>query len=115
MQSEVKNYLLSRGKAPLDYVLGKFEDHDIVLLGEMHYIRQQVEFYHRLIPLLPEHGITLFATEFGRREDQALIDELLGKKEFDVALAKRIMLHQEAFWGYRCGRDPVIYALPEDR
>lgn len=101
MQSEVKNYLLSRGKAPLDYVLGKLEDHDIVLLGEMHYIRQQVEFYHRLIPLLPEHGITLFATEFGRREDQALIDELLGKKEFDVALAKRIMLHQEAFWGYR--------------
>lgn len=101
MHSELKNYLLSRGKAPLDYVLGKFEAHDIVLLGEMHYIRQQVELYHRLILLSPEHGVTLFATEFGRREDQVLIDELLGKEQFDVALAKRIMLHQEAFWGYR--------------
>jgi hypothetical protein len=43
----VKNYLLSRGKTPLDYVLGKFEDHDIVLLGEMHYIRRQGRIFSR--------------------------------------------------------------------
>lgn len=101
MHSELKDYLLNEGKAPLDYVLDKFENHEIVLLGEMHYIRQQVEMYHRLIPLLPEHGINLFATEFGRREDQALIDELLGKEQFDFPLAKLITLHQEAFWGYQ--------------
>ncbi|MDZ4121332.1 MAG: hypothetical protein U1C33_02860 [Candidatus Cloacimonadaceae bacterium] len=64
MQSQLTEYLLNKGKAPLDYVLGKFRDHDIVLLGEMHYIRQQAELYHRLIPLLPEHGISLIATEF---------------------------------------------------
>ncbi|HOR03632.1 MAG TPA: hypothetical protein PLM19_06530 [Candidatus Syntrophosphaera sp.] len=101
MHSELKDYLLNEGKAPLDYVLDKFENHEIVLLGEMHYIRQQVEMYHRLIPLLPEHGINLFATEFGRREDQALIDELLGKEQFDFPLAKLITLRQEAFWGYQ--------------
>ncbi|MDD3464759.1 MAG: hypothetical protein PHH07_04675 [Candidatus Cloacimonetes bacterium] len=101
MHSELKDYLLNEGKAPLDYVLDKFENHEIVLLGEMHYIRQQVEMYHRLIPLLPEHGISLFATEFGRREDQALIDELLGKEQFDFPLAKLITLRQEAFWGYQ--------------
>lgn len=101
MHSELKDYLLNEGNAPLDYVLDKFENHEIVLLGEMHYIRQQVEMYHRLIPLLPEHGINLFATEFGRREDQALIDELLGKEQFDFPLAKLITLHQEAFWGYQ--------------
>jgi len=101
MHSELKDYLLNEGKAPLDYVLDKFENHEIVLLGEMHYIRQQVEMYHQLIPLLPEHGISLFATEFGRREDQALIDELLGKEQFDFPLAKLITLRQEAFWGYQ--------------
>lgn len=101
MHSELKDYLLNEGKAPLDYVLDKFENHEIVLMGEMHYIRQQVEMYHRLIPLLPEHGINLFATEFGRREDQALIDELLGKEQFDFPLAKLITLRQEAFWGYQ--------------
>jgi hypothetical protein len=101
MHSELKDYLLNEGKAPLDYVLDKFENHEIVLLGEMHYIRQQVEMYHRLIPLLPEHGINLFATEFGRREDQALINELLGKEQFDFLLAKLITLRQEAFWGYQ--------------
>ncbi|NLH93136.1 MAG: hypothetical protein GX466_02805 [Candidatus Cloacimonetes bacterium] len=101
MHSELKDYLLNEGKAPQDYVLDKFENHEIVLLGEMHYIRQQVEMYHRLIPLLPEHGINLFATEFGRREDQALINELLGKEQFDFLLAKLITLRQEAFWGYQ--------------
>lgn len=84
MHSVLSNYLLNEGKPPLDYILEKFEDHDIVLLGEMHYIRQQVELYHRLIPLLPDHGITIVATEFGRRADQALIDELLSKEWFDV-------------------------------
>jgi len=101
MHSVLSNYLLNEGKPPLDYILEKFEDHDIVLLGEMHYIRQQVELYHRLIPLLPDHGITIVATEFGRRADQALIDELLSKEWFDVPLAKRIALRQEAFWGYQ--------------
>jgi hypothetical protein len=100
MHDELTTYLLNKAKAPLDYIWDSFRDHDIVLLGEMHYIRQQAELYHRLIPLLPEHGINLIATEFGRREDQALIDELLSKEYFDIPLAKRIMIHQEAFWGY---------------
>jgi len=100
MHNELTSYLLNRSKAPLDYVLACFQNHDIVLLGEMHYIRQQVELYHRLIPLLPEHGVNLIATEFGRREDQALIDELLSGDQFDISMAKRIMIHQEAFWGY---------------
>ena len=93
MHSVLSNYLLNEGKPPLDYILEKFEDHDIVLLGEMHYIRQQVELYHRLIPLLPDHGITIVATEFGRRADQALIDELLSKV-VRRPLAKRIALRQ---------------------
>ena len=100
MHDELETYLLNEGKPPVDYVLEKFENHDIVLLGEMHYIRQQAELYHRLIPLLAEQGIRIVATEFGRRADQDLIDELISKEWFDVPLAKRISLRQEAFWGY---------------
>lgn len=33
MHGELKSYLLSWGKAPLDYMVEKFEDHDIVLLA----------------------------------------------------------------------------------
>ncbi len=101
MHSVLSNCLLNEGKPPVDYILGKFLDHDIVLLGEMHYIRQQVELYHRLIPILPDHGITIVATEFGRRADLALIDELLSKEWYDFPLAKLITLRQEAFWGYQ--------------
>ncbi|MEF3694039.1 MAG: hypothetical protein V3576_01690 [Candidatus Cloacimonadota bacterium] len=75
MHSVLSAYLLNEGKQPVDYILEKFEDQDIVLLGEMHYFRQQVELYHRLIPILPDHGITIVATEFGRRADLALNDE----------------------------------------
>lgn len=109
MNKELSYYLLNEGKAPVDYILDKFKDHDIVLLGEMHYIRQQVELYHRLIPRLAEHGVKIFATEFGRRADQTLIDDLLSGQQFDYPLAKLINLRQEAFWGYKEYQD--IYRM----
>ena len=97
MHSVLSNYLLNEGKPPLDYILEKFEDHDIVLLGEMHYIRQQVELYHRLIPLLPDHGITIVAYRIWPSGDQALIDELLSKEWFDVLSASGLPSGRKPF------------------
>ncbi len=113
MSEILLEYLQGEGKNPVDYVLSKFEHYDIVLLGEMHYIKQQVELYHNLIPLLPGKGITTIAYEFARREDQALVDELLDKGDFDLPLAKRIMIRQEAYWGFHEYFDVfrVIWAL----
>lgn len=101
MNDELLKYLADQGKEPVDYVLSKFEQFDIVLLGEMHRVKQQLEVYHKLIPRLPERGITTIVYEFARREDQALLDELLAKSHFDVQLAKTIMIKQEAFWGFQ--------------
>ncbi len=101
MNEILLEYLNKHGKSPVDYVLSKFEQYDIVLLGEMHRVKQQLELYHKLIPRLPEYGITTIAYEFARREDQALLDELLSKSNFDVPLAKKIMIKQEAYWGFQ--------------
>ncbi len=101
MNEELLKYLAGNGKTPVDYILSKFEDHDIVLLGEMHIVKQQLEIYHQLIPELPEKGITAIAYEFARREDQALVDELISKPCFDIPLVKEIMIKQEALWGFQ--------------
>ncbi|MCB5262633.1 MAG: hypothetical protein LHW64_07900 [Candidatus Cloacimonetes bacterium] len=101
MHEILLEYLNKHGKSPVDYVLSKFEPYDIVLLGEMHRVGQQLALYHKLIPRLAEHGIGTIAYEFARREDQGLVDELLDKSDFDVPLAKKIMIKQEAYWGYQ--------------
>ncbi len=101
MKDKLLHYLELNGKSPVDYVLSKFEQSDIVLIGEMHRVKQQLELYHKIIPRLPEFGISAIAYEFARREDQVLIDELLDKADFDLDLAKMIMIKQEAFWGFK--------------
>lgn len=101
MKEILLNYLAEHPNRSEDYVLSKFIEHDIVLLGEMHYVKQQLELYHRLIPKLGEKGIRILAYEFARREDQTLLDDLLGKSFFDESLAKTIMIKQESLFGYR--------------
>ncbi len=100
MKKTLLNYLAEHGNKAEDYVLSKFIDHDIVLLAEMHYVKQQVELYHRLIPGLAEREVRIIAYEFARREDQPLLDELLGKPFFDEHLATTIMIKQESLFGY---------------
>lgn len=98
--AQLVDYLKENGKKPADYVLSKLKKHDFVLLGEMHRVKQQLELYHNVIPLLPSLGATAFATEFVRRVDQPLVDRLLANTFFDKELAIEIMIRQEAFWGF---------------
>jgi len=102
---ELRSYLQQNRQTPEDYVIGRFTDHDIVFLGEMHRIKHDEELVQRLIPRLHAEGIHVLATEFGRREDQPLIDRLLSAPEFDSTLANRILFQQFVHWGYREYRD----------
>lgn len=98
--TQLVNYLKENAKKPAEYVISKLEKHNFVLLGEMHRVKQQLELYHKVIPLLPSLGATAFATEFARRVDQPLVDRLLSSNSFDKDLAIEIMIRQEAFWGF---------------
>jgi hypothetical protein len=55
----------------------------------------------RLIPQLHAAGVYTLCIEFGRREDQPLIDSLLTADEWDEEMAQLIMLQQFVHWGYR--------------
>ncbi len=77
LQSKLAAWLEVEGDAPEDYVVGLFSDHDVVFLGEQHRVKHNVLLVQSLIEPLYETGVRTLATEFGRREDQALIDSLL--------------------------------------
>jgi hypothetical protein len=79
---------------PLQFVADKFESHDVVLIGEMHWKKQDVDFVKKLIPYLYQtKGIKVFAWEFGASDFQNEVDSLVNAPEFDrkraIALSRR--------------------------
>ncbi len=101
LQTELTDWLLENGREPAAYVAGRFDDHDVVFLGEMHRIAHDVRFVQSLLEPLYGRGVRVLATEFGRREDQADIDALLAAPEWDEALAREITFRQFVWWGFR--------------
>lgn len=101
LRAELESWLTTEGRAPNEYVVGLFDDHDVVFLGEWHRIKHDLLFVRSLFKPLYDAGIRVFATEFARREDQPLIDTLLAKPNWDEALARRIVFQQFVHWGYQ--------------
>lgn len=101
MRDELKGYLDQHKHSPTEYVLSKFADHDVVILGEFHRVKQNVELVQQLIPLCYGRGIRVLATEFARREDQPLLDSLLSGSTYNEALAREITFKQFSFWGFQ--------------
>ena len=99
-QKELSDYLITNYQTPEDYVISKFEDHDIVFLGEEHYIKQNLELIHKLIPKLYANGIYNLGIEFAKRKDQKLIDSLIYADNYDESLARKIMF-RFSVWGYQ--------------
>ena len=98
---ELQEYITDNHKSPEDYVVDKFNDHEVVILGEMHRCLHDPIFIQKLIPVLHKNGINYLATEFARREDQPLIDSLLKGDIYNDALAQQITFKQFVHWGYR--------------
>jgi hypothetical protein len=101
LQSKLAEWLDAEGAIPERYVVGLFSDHDVVFLGEQHRVRHDALLVQSLIKPLYEAGVHVLATEFGRREEQPLIDSLLCAPEWDEELAREIISRMFVFWGYR--------------
>jgi hypothetical protein len=84
-------YLKLHAKTPVQYVLDKFKDHDVVILGEMHEVRENCELFADLIdPLYHQAGVRYFAMELLRYKNTSLVNQLVTGKEYDQQLALRI-------------------------
>ncbi len=83
-------YLRQHAKTPVQYVLDKFKDHDVVILGEMHEVRENCELFAGLIDPLYQAGVRYFAMELLRHKNTPLVNQLVTGKEYDQQLALRI-------------------------
>jgi len=97
----LQQYILTHQQSPAEYVLSRFVDHDVVLLGEFHRIKDNPLLVQELIPLLYKEGIYTLAYEFANRDDQQLIDSLLNGSTYDTRLAHHIQLNQYSLWPWQ--------------
>lgn len=101
LKEELLTYLKKNHKSPEEYVLSKFQDHDIVFIGEYHRIKHDVELIHRLIPLLYKAGVYNLGIEFGVYHHQDKVDKLINGETYNLNAAREIMFHFSSLWGYK--------------
>lgn len=101
VRAKLSEWLDDHARAPVDYVVGLFEERDVVFLGEYHRILHDVLLVQSLLDPLYRAGVHVLVTEFGDHRDQALIDSLVDASEWDEALARRIVFRQYPWWGYQ--------------
>src|ERR1700748_1505205 len=77
------DYLEKYGQTPQTYVTGKFAHYDIVMLGEDHAVKQNLDLVCDLIPALYKAGVYNMAIEFGAQEMQHRVDSLINAKRYD--------------------------------
>jgi hypothetical protein len=100
LEKKLAGYLRTRGLSPEDYVVSKFKDHDIVFLGEHHFIRHDAELVGSLIPALCRNGVMDLGIEFGCCDLQAEADALVTAAEYDADRARRLMFQWGSYWPY---------------
>jgi hypothetical protein len=94
-------YLEQHGQPPIDYVVSAFRDHDIVILGEMHEVPENLAFIAGLIePLYRRAKVRCLATEFLRSRNTAPANQILSAPEYDEAAV--VDLYRDFAWVWGC-------------
>lgn len=99
-RTKLATYLQANALTPEEYVASKFGDHDIILLGEHHFIRHDVELVRALIPILYRIGVRDLGIEFGCYELQAEADALVTAEDYHEGQARWLMFNWASFWPY---------------
>ena len=73
-------YLKQNNKSPETYIAEKFQQHDIVIVGEIHQKKEYCELISKVIESTP---INYFASEFIKTSNTDKINEIVTAKEFN--------------------------------
>ena len=87
----VQKYIADHHESPEEYVVRQFATHDIIFLGEMHGVRQNLEFLQQLLPRLYAAGVYNLGYEFSVYKDQPKIDRLLASTSYDPGIANDLL------------------------
>lgn len=95
-------WLKVNGTTPLEYILKKVTEHQIVLLGEMHDISNHLVFLNKIVAYLYNNGVRVIAMEVCQSEDDELLEKLVNGEKYDKDLAIDIARHQPwLMWGQK--------------
>jgi hypothetical protein len=99
-------YLKENSQPPAEYVMEKLKTHNIVMLGEDHWIDAHPQFISQLIKKICQDmtaQLDFFATEFSSTAQQHLADEFINSTEYREELAIQILRDGPDFigWGYQ--------------
>ena len=83
------------------FVTEALTDHDIVLIGETGFVREQVLFLSRLIAELNSAGYRHLGLMHANVSDQPLLDQLVTATSFDEELAEQILFNYQVIYGYQ--------------
>jgi len=94
---------LDKLQDPIEYVLGKLEDYDLVMIGERHWVREEPIFIQNLIRRCYEkNAINVVFLEFGKFEDQGKIDAFMESDKYDSKPVIDVLRNSYEFgWGYQ--------------
>jgi len=93
---------LGKFQDPIEYVLRKLEDYDLVMIGERHWVREEPTFIQNLIKRCYEkNAINVVFLEFNF-EDQGKIDAFMDSAEYDPKPVIDVLRNDNGFgWGYQ--------------
>jgi hypothetical protein len=74
-----------------EYIASKYQNYDMVILGENHWIKNELTFLKKIIPLLYENGVRCFAFEFMAFTAQDKIDRLMAMNKFSKPVRDSII------------------------
>ncbi len=88
---------------PVDYVLSKLQTHDLVMLGERHWTREEPRFVQQVLRRGYERNCLQYLfLECGRFEDQAKVERFLASPKYDPAPVLEVLRNSYEYgWGYQ--------------
>jgi hypothetical protein len=92
------HFLKANQQTPEQYIASKWEEHDIVIVGEVHPKKEYCELIAKAIESAP---INYFATEFVKTSNSERINQIVTAKEFDRIKAIDILRdYTWPIWGF---------------
>ena len=91
-------YLQQHKQSPVDYIVSKFDVHDIIIIGECH---QKKEYCELISELIKSAKINYFATEFVKSSNTDIINKIVTSPEFDRNKAIDVLRdYTWPIWGF---------------
>jgi hypothetical protein len=97
----ITQWMDRHGMSPIDYLVSKSKKHQVVILGEYHEVKQNLQFVKAALPILYEKaGVTTIGLEVCNAEINSKLERLVSASYYQESLAVDIARSQNwHIWG----------------